>query len=62
MKQYRHLRNTEGCRLGTVSSTSTAGEFKPVNGAQNLITPVVSKVYSKQVAGNTNKNTFFKGP
>jgi hypothetical protein len=32
-----HLRNTVGCRLGTVSSMiMTAGEFKPVNGAPNL--------------------------
>jgi hypothetical protein len=40
-KQYEttdiHLRNTEGPRLGTVSSIiMTAGEFKPVNGAANL--------------------------
>jgi hypothetical protein len=31
-----HLRNTEERRLGTVGSISTAGEFKPVNGASNL--------------------------
>jgi hypothetical protein len=39
MKQHRHtssVRNTEGRRLATVSSTSTAREFKPVNGAPNL--------------------------
>jgi hypothetical protein len=33
-----HLRNTEGCRLGTVSSIiMTTGEFKPVNGAPFLV-------------------------
>jgi hypothetical protein len=32
----KHLRNTEGRRLGTVSSINTAGEFKPVNGEPNL--------------------------
>jgi hypothetical protein len=31
-----HLRNTEGRRLGKVSSIFTAGEFKPVNYAPNL--------------------------
>jgi hypothetical protein len=33
---FIHQRNTEGRRLGTVSSIMTAGEFKPVNGAPNL--------------------------
>jgi hypothetical protein len=35
-QQDNHLRNTEGRRLGTVSSISTTGEFKSVNGALTL--------------------------
>jgi hypothetical protein len=33
--EKKHLRNTEGRRLGTVCSISTAGDFNPVNSAPN---------------------------